>query len=1224
MGFVHLHLHSEYSLLDGACRIRDIPKAAKEAGHNAVALTDHGVMYGAAAFYKACRAEEIKPIIGCEVYMARRSMYDRDKEYDSGSCHMILLVKNKAGWQNLIYLVSKGFTDGFYSKPRIDTDLLLKHTEGLVCLSACLAGYIPRCIVAGEYKKAEDYAVKLDEAFGRGNFYLEIQDHGLSDDPVVNEGIRAISEKTGIPMVCTNDVHYIKKSDARIQSVLMCIQTNSVITNGKPIGFETDEFYYKSTEEMEKLFSVYEGAVENTQKIADMCDFEMEFGKTKLPRYKPEGGMNPTEYLKKLAYEGLEDRIRRGHIIFSEKYPREVYESRIEYELGVISKMGYSEYYLIVWDFVHHAKSVGIPVGPGRGSGAGSIVAYLIGITDIDSIKFDLLFERFLNPERVSMPDFDIDFCYDRRDEVIEYVKQKYGDDHISQIVTFGTLAARAAVRDVGRAMGMSYSDVDVVAKLIPRDLHITLEKALQNPDLRSLYDDDPKVKELIDTSLAIEGMPRHASTHAAGVVITEDPVISYVPVSVNNGVVVTQFDMETIAEMGLLKFDFLALRYLTIIKNAEDQIKENEPDFDISTVDITDSATYDTICEGSCNGVFQLESAGMKQMLTQLRPRTLDDIIAAIALYRPGPMDSIPKYIEARHDRSKIHYCTPKLAPILDVTYGCIVYQEQVMQIFREIAGYSFGHADVVRRAIAKKKQNVLESERQAFIDGAVAQGIDEADAVKLFEDIVSFANYAFNKSHAAAYAVLSFRTAYLKTHYPREYESALLTSVMSSSEKLSEYIADCAKQGIKVLPPDINKSRSYFHVDRSDGCSIRFGLSALKGLGAALVEKIVDERDRNGGYASFDDFIERAGSDMNKRQLEMFIKSGSLDCLGVCRSRLLAVYESVLDKHIAPAEKNANQMSLFDSLTKAELPKRTKIEYPDLPDFSSRDKLMLEKESCGLYLTGHMLDDYRLHMAELQIDKIAEIKAFFKDESGEDESEEDSPAVEIGETEAKKTYADRSRVLIVGCVTKITNKATKAGDRMSFVNVEDYTSSMEVLVFPKVLQKFGYLLTYDAALAMTGSLSVRENEDVKLLCDRIIPLSTDEEMKKNGGGKMLSADYTDRFEKRQPSPAQSKEEMPVHTSYEKMRQVLTPAKSTQNPASSRPSKLYLRLDLEGSEKFRRAEAICAIFDGDIPAVFYSSEKKKYLTPPRMINPTPFVVSELKELLGEENVVLR
>ncbi|MBQ9718252.1 MAG: DNA polymerase III subunit alpha, partial [Clostridia bacterium] len=615
--------------------------------------------------------------------------------------------------------------------------------------------------------------VRLDRIFGQGNFYLELQDHGLRDDDIVCEGIKRISEETGIPMVATNDVHYIKKADSETQAILMCIQTNNVITDGRPIGFETDEFYYKNTVEMERLFGSYKDACANTVKIADMCDFEMEFGKTKLPRFRPEHGMPPDDYLKKLAYDGLDSRVARGHIRFDETHPREMYEQRIGYELSVIANMGYSEYYLIVWDFVNYSKGKGIPVGPGRGSGAGSIVAFLVGITDIDPLRFDLLFERFLNPERVSMPDFDIDFCYHRRDEAIAYVREKYGDDHTAQIITFGTLAAKAAVRDVGRALGMPISDVDAVAKQIPQELGMTLEKALKNENLKRMYDDDPDVQKLIDTAAALEGMPRHASTHAAGVVITEEPVTTYVPIAVNNGITVTQFDMDTIAELGLLKFDFLALRYLTIINEAELQIRENNPSFDLTAVDITDSATFDTLCSGRCDGVFQLESSGIRQMLTQLKPRCLDDIIAAIALYRPGPMDSIPKYIEARHDPSKIRYCTPKLAPILDVTYGCIVYQEQVMQIFREIAGYSFGHADVVRRAISKKKQSVLDGERQAFIDGAVGRGITEADATELFEDIVSFANYAFNKSHAAAYAVLSFRTAYLKTHYPREYES-------------------------------------------------------------------------------------------------------------------------------------------------------------------------------------------------------------------------------------------------------------------------------------------------------------------------------------------------------------------------------------------------------------------------------------------------------------------
>ncbi len=1174
--FVHLHLHSEYSLLDGACRVSDIPKAAKNAGHSAVAITDHGVMYGVVAFYKACIKEGIKPIIGCEVYVAKRSMYDKEREFDSGSAHLVLLVKNKTGWENLIYLVSKAYTDGFYSKPRIDNDLLLAHTEGLVCLSACLAGYIPRSIVAGEYDKAEAYARKLDSAFGRGNFYLEIQDHGLRDDDVVCRGIRDISRKTGIPMVATNDVHYLKKSDSEMHTVLMCIQTNSVITDGKPIGFETDEFYYKSTDEMKSLFADYEGAIENTQKIADMCEFDFEFGKTKLPRYTPENGMTPDEYLRSLAFAGLDKKATDGHITFTEKHPRELYEERIEYELSVISKMGYSEYYLIVWDFVHYSKNHGIPVGPGRGSGAGSIVAYLVGITDIDSIKFDLLFERFLNPERVSMPDFDIDFCYERRDEAIEYVRQKYGDEYTAQIVTFGTLAARAAVRDVGRALAMPYGDVDVVAKLIPQELGMSLERAMKDSKLRSLYDEDADVHRLLDMASAIEGMPRHASTHAAGVVITDRKMTDYVPIAVNNGVTVTQFDMETIAELGLLKFDFLALRYLTIINNAEIQIREIDPNFDISKVDIADSATYDTLCSGRCDGVFQLESTGIRQMLVQLKPRCLDDIIAAIALYRPGPMDSIPKYIESRHDRSKIKYCTPALAHILDVTYGCIVYQEQVMQIFREVAGYSFGHADVVRRAISKKKQSVLDGERQSFIDGAVERGIDIDSATALFEDIVSFANYAFNKSHAAAYAVLSFRTAYLKTHYPREYASALLTSVMSSTEKLSEYISDCQSQGIEILPPDINKSRGSFHVESG---KIRFALSAMKNVGEGFINTLVSEREKNGEFEDFDDFVNRMKKlEMNKRQLEMLIKSGALDSLGVYRSRMLAVYESVLERKNDTAGAMDGQIGLFDADSlKKSAPKATRISFPDIPELSSREKLSLEKESCGLYLTGHVLDDYTESLSELGVVKISEILSSFKEESDG-----------VDSTEATPAFTDKMRVTIAGCITKRTNKRTKNDGQMAFVMLEDRSSAIEVLVFPKVLDKYGHLIGVESAVSVTGTLSAREDEDVKLLADRISYLVPNSEKKTTGTATVK-------------------------------------AREKAETQQTQPRRIFLRVPSEDSAEYTRARAICEIFTGAFPAVFYLSDRREYMTEKSMnITPSEFVVNELREILGEQNVVFR
>jgi len=1175
--FVHLHLHSEYSLLDGACRIADIPRKAKEMGHTAVAITDHGAMYGAVSFYKACRAEGVKPIIGCEVYVARRSMYDKERELDAKSCHLVLLCKNETGYRNLCILVSKAYTDGFYSKPRIDLELLKHHSEGLIALSACLAGFIPRAILAGEYEKAEAHAKEMLAIFGEGNYYLEVQDHGLRDDDIVNRGIRVISRKTGIPMVATNDVHYLNKEDAETQAILMCVQTNNVITDGRPIGFETDEFYYKSTEEMKALFADCDGAVENTVKIAEMCEFDFIFGETKLPRYRPENGMTPSDYLRHLAYEGLEKRVADGHIVFDEKHTREMYTERMDYELAVIAKMGYSEYYLIVWDFVNHAKQKGIPVGPGRGSGAGSIIAYLIRITDIDSIKFDLLFERFLNPERVSMPDFDIDFCYDRRDEAIGYVRQKYGEDHTAQIITFGTLAARAAVKDVGRALGMTIPEVDAVSRLIPRELNITLEKAMQNGELCELYDTDPKVKRLIDTARALEGMPRHASTHAAGVVITAEPVTSYVPVATNGGVTVTQYDMDTIAELGLLKFDFLALRYLTIIHNAEMQIKEREPDFDLTKAPIDDAATYQTIAKGKTDGVFQLESEGIRQMLTQLKPHSLDDIIASIALYRPGPMDSIPKYIEARHDPSKIHYCTPALAPILDVTYGCIVYQEQVMQIFREIAGYSFGHADVVRRAISKKKQGVLDGERESFLKGAEEKGISLEDATALFEDIVSFANYAFNKSHAAAYAVLAFRTAYLKTHYPKEYLSALLTSVLGNTEKIAEYMADGRKRGIAVLPPDINHSYSGFHVE---GDNIRFGLSALKNVGISFIESVVEEREAKGPFEDFSDFVARMRErDINKRQLETLIKSGSLDSLGAKRSQMLAVYEAALEK------RNSNvpdgQIDMFADCD-APPPPVPKILMPDMPEVSEREKLNMEKESSGMYLSGHLLDSYSRHLADLRTDPVSQILR-----SAEDGAADGEGGYEMGSPTS--AYSDKSPVTVAGVITKRTGKTTKNGEEMAFITVEDKTGEIETLFFPRQFAKYSHILPYGAAIILAGKVSLREGESAKIIAERAGPLMND-------------------------------------GSYVPAKTDVGAERSASEPHSNAPvSKIFLRVESLKSPECRRALAVAEIFEGAVPVILYDKEKGDYVKE-RIIttSATPFVLGELKDILGAENVVAR
>ncbi len=1200
--FVHLHLHSEYSLLDGACRVSDIPKKAREMGHTAAAITDHGVLYGAVAFYKACVAEGIKPIIGCEVYVARRTRHDREREYDAKSYHLILLCENEAGYRNLIWLVSKAFTEGFYSKPRIDMELLSGHTEGLIALSACLAGYIPQCILAGEMDKAEAHAREMEALFGKEHYYLEIQDHQLAEDPAVCQGILSLSRKTGIPMVATNDVHYLHRTDAETQAILMCVQTGNVITDGKPVGFETNEFYYKSTQEMEQLFQNYEGAIENTVKIAGMCHYDYTFGQIQLPRYTPENGMAPTEYLRTLAVGGLETKLATGAVVPDKKYPEAAYRDRIEYELSIIDSMGYSEYYLVVWDFVHHAKTAGIPVGPGRGSGAGSLVAYLIGITDIDSLKFELLFERFLNPERVSMPDFDIDFCYDRRDEAIAYVREKYGEDHTAQIITFGTLAARAAVKDVGRAMGMPIPEVDAVAGKIPRELGITLDKAIEaNRELRDLYEDDPKVKKLLDTAKALEGMPRHASTHAAGVVITENPLTDYVPVAVNSGIIVTQFDMDTIAELGLLKFDFLALRYLTIIRSAENQIRETEPAFDLTRVDLTDPATYDTICAGKTDGVFQLESEGMRQMLTQLRPRSLDDIIAAIALYRPGPMDSIPRYIEARHHPETIRYTSPKLAPILGVTYGCIVYQEQVMQIFREIAGYTFGHADVVRRAISKKKQGVLEKEREAFLTGAVRNGMTEEDAAALFEDIVSFANYAFNKSHAAAYGVLSFRTAYLHTHYPLEYNCALLTSVLSQTGKLTEYITECSHRGIQVLPPDINKSRADFHVE---GPSIRFGLAALKNVGPAFINSVVTERDAHGPFRDFADFVSRMqGCDLNKRQVEYLIKAGAMDSLGAYRSQMLAVYEHTLDTFgRASSGQAAGQISMFDSIDEVLPETKYVIEYPDIPEYTAREKLSLEKESCGFYLSGHILDDYSAQLAAVQTESIGDILHSFAGEEGK--------------------YQDRQNVTIAGCVTKRTNKMTKNGDPMAFVQLDDGTGEMELVCFPKKLAEWGHVLQYDAAVIVKGTISTRDEEDVKLLANQVTPMTANGLFSGKEPESLVGAEQTltagELTAENAALPLSPQSEVPP-SMIEAVRQA--PRQSTPQ----KPPRIYLRLPSKDSETCRRVKAFCQIFPGPVPVILYYKDTAAYEK--EELSGTflsDFTITELQALAGEENLVLK
>lgn len=1172
--FVHLHLHSEYSLLDGAARIKEIPKRAAECGHSAVALTDHGNMYGAVAFFSACREAGIKPIIGCEVYVAPSSRFEKSSG-DGAYQHLVLLCQNGVGYKNLIYLVSKGFTDGFYSKPRVDDALLAEHSEGLIALSGCLAGRVARNLTKGDYDAAKAAALKYSKIFGKDNFYIELQDHDLPEQKQILPELVRIAKECSLPLVATNDCHYLRRGDADTQAIMMCIQTNSVITDGRPVGFSTDEFYYKTTEEMSALFGEYEGAIENTVKIAERCNFEFDFSKTYLPTYKCPNGMNSSELFRKMTFEGLARRVSSGEIDFSYG-DEEEYRDRLDYELSVITEMGYADYFLIVQDYVNFAKSKKIPVGPGRGSGAGSLAAYCLGITDVDSIRFGLLFERFLNPERVSMPDIDIDFCYERRGEVLDYVAERYGSDHVSQIITFGTLAAKAAVRDVGRALGMSYGDVDVIAKAIPTELNITLEKAMRTKALRELYESSPDVRRLLDTAKSLEGMPRNISIHAAGVVITELPVSDYVPLAVSNGVTVTQFDMDTVAKLGLLKFDFLALRYLTIINDAQTQINEYDPDFDLNRLDLNDEKTYKLISSGNTLGVFQLESAGMRQMLTELKPSCIDDILAAIALYRPGPMESIPRFIECRRDPEKVKYPSPLLEPVLAPTFGCTVYQEQVMSVFRILAGYSYGHADIVRRAMSKKKASVLEAERGDFVAGATKNGMTESAANELFDDLGSFANYAFNKSHAAAYALISYRTAYLKAHYPKEYFAAMLTSVLGNPVKIAEYIAECNKAGIKVLPPDINESRMYFHV--ADG-NIRFGLLALRNVGHQFVSALINERKRK-PYSSFSDFAERmGGGELNKRMVESLIKSGAFDGLGVYRSRLLAGYEKLID---TLAERNrtniAGQLDMFSLSFGGNDVKQPDFEFPNLPDLTLKEKLLLEKECSGMYFSGHLIDNFSLCAEAVKPTPIFDIISDFETDGGK--------------------FTDRQTVKLTGIVTSVSRKTTKNGDEMAFFKLEDRLGELECVVFSKQYARLSGYIYVDSALFVEGNLSYKDDEPPRVLVSNIALLI--ENSRYIPKPPLTHTDEKPKAEKPNPTPS------PTPT------------------APKTGGKLYLKVPSMDSEQYKKCENLIEIFPGATPVVYFDASSKKYLARSGGIALSEFIMQTLKKYTGGENAIYK
>ena len=1064
--FTHLHLHTEYSLLDGACRIDRLFDRIKELGQNAVAITDHGVMYGCVAFYDAAKAAGIKPIIGCEVYVATRTRFDKVNRID-GNHHLILLCKNETGYKNLIKLVSSGFLEGFYSKPRVDRELLEQHHEGLICLSACLAGEVPQAILAGDYERAKQIALSYNELFGQGNYYIELQDHGLEQDPVVLPQLIRLSRETGIPMVATNDAHYLAREDAKMQSILLCIQTGKTIADADRMEFQTDEFYVKSTEEMYELFSMVPEACENTNRIAEQCNFDFTFGETKLPYFKAPDGMENQAYFEKLCWDGLERR-------YPGRVTREL-RDRLEYEIDVVKKMGYTNYYLIVYDFINYAKSRDIPVGPGRGSGAGSLAAYCVGITDIDPIRYNLIFERFLNPERVSMPDFDVDFCYERRQEVIDYVNEKYGRDHVAQIVTFGTMAARAAVRDVGRVMGMPYQEVDRVAKLIPTDLKMTLKHALEvSPDLKAMYDSDPQVHELIDTSLKVEGMPRHASTHAAGVVITREPATEYVPLSTNDGLPVTQFNMVEIERLGLLKMDFLGLRTLTVIHDTEAAVRLREPAFRVSQIDYDDPATYAMMDNGETVGLFQLESGGMTQLLVSMQAKNLEDIIALISLYRPGPMDSIPEYLRNRKDPSKIQYKTPQMAHIVDVTNGVVIYQEQVMQICRELAGFSYGQADNVRRAMSKKKHKVMEAEREHFIygctdpgkecPGCVKNGIPAEVANQIYDDMVSFASYAFNKSHAACYAYVAFQTAYLKCHYPREFMAALLTSVLDNTSKVIEYSTECQRLGIKVLPPDINVSRGGFTVD---GNCIRFGLNAVKSVGRDLIDAVIRERGQR-PFRGLYDFCKRMhGSALNRRALESLIKAGAFDGLEPSRHGMLESVEAILKIIENDARQNLEgQLDLFSALSGEDAGRNEDYMVPRLAEYGAGELLKMEKEGSGLYLSGHPLDAYREQIQKISTCTIAQLQG-----------------------EEAKDF-DNQMVTILCTVVKNKIMTTKSNTLMSFTTVEDLTGTMEMLVFPRVLANCRAYLQENAVVVTSGRVSVKEDEGTRLVVESVLPI--------------------------------------------------------------------------------------------------------------------------------------
>lgn len=1140
--FVHLHLHTEYSLLDGACRIDRLVDHIKDIGQTAVAITDHGVMYGCVDFYKKCKKEGIKPIIGCEVYVSTRGMRDKVHRVD-GYFHLVLLCKNKTGYQNLIKLVSHGFIDGFYTKPRVDHELLKKHSEGLVCLSACLAGEIPRALLADDIEKAKEVALFYKDTF-KDDFYIEIQDHGIEDQQKILPKLISLARELDIPLVATNDCHYIRQEDAKMQYALICVQTNKTLTDPDTLEFETEEFYVKTGEEMYNLFGYVREACENTVKIAEKCNFDYEFGVTKLPKYRAPDGSDNYDFFVRLCNEGL-----RRH--YSEITPE--IQARLDYEISVISKMGFVNYYLIVYDFINYAKTHDIPVGPGRGSGAASLCAYCMGITSIDPLKYNLLFERFLNPERVSMPDFDVDFCYEKRQQVIDYVIDKYGADHVAQIITFGTMLARGAIRDIARVLTIPYSVADKVAKLIPNEPKMTISKALTiSKEMENLYNTDPQIKELIDLAIKVEGMPRHASTHAAGVVITDMPAEEYVPLQDNEGQIVTQFPMTTIEELGLLKMDFLGLRTLTVIDQCSKMVKQINPDFDLEKIPNNDKKVFDMLSQGDTTGVFQFESEGMRSVLMRLKPVDIEDLIAVISLYRPGPMDSIPTFIANRHNPEGIKYKHPMLEKILNVTNGCIVYQEQVMQICREMAGYSYGQADIVRRAMGKKKADVMEKERGHFIEGCKANGVSEEIATDIFNEMVSFASYAFNKAHATAYAFVAYQTAYLKAHYPKQFMAAMITSIVDNSAKILEYTQECQRLNIQILPPDINKSFTDFTVEGDD---IRYGLAAIKNVGKSFVELLCKEREESGEFTGFYNFCKRmASKDFNKRAIESLVKVGAFDSLSQNRRQLIVNFEQVQKSIMQEVKTNLEgQLDLFGLSGNSGNKTVNDFTFAPCDEYEPYEIVNFEKSLTGIYLSGHPLDNYKEYTKNISTCNISQLTS-----------------------EGNEIY-DNTVQTIVAAITKCRNHTTKKNEIMCFATVEDLSGTMDLVLFPKVLDATRANMLENDVVIVRGRVSLKE-DSASMVAEAVWDINSDD------------------------------------------------AKLMLNNIKNKGNGLYIRFKNKDAQNLANITGILQEYKGQLPVYFYfEEEKQKMLAPTRLwVYENHDMFSRIELIVGQGNIAYK